>query len=173
MSTTARVDAGIDEGTAQVYEIPTDAPEADGTLAWSSTTLVLAEVHAGGRSGNTFRSLAHLRAANGRFDVPHLAPGGPCTKAPGQCQHGRSDIRRNRRRSHRRACSGDARSAADRIATPAPDSREAFSSIRMPTIPLAGAAGFEPANAGTKNRCLTTWRRPSDLHYEVRESGGL
>src|SRR5690349_24388049 len=26
---------------------------------------------------------------------------------------------------------------------------------------MAGAAGFEPANAGTKNRCLTTWRRPS------------
>ena len=26
---------------------------------------------------------------------------------------------------------------------------------------LAGAAGFEPANAGTKNRCLTTWRRPT------------
>jgi hypothetical protein len=26
---------------------------------------------------------------------------------------------------------------------------------------LAGVAGFEPANAGTKNRCLTTWRHPS------------
>gem|GEM_PF-2019314 len=26
---------------------------------------------------------------------------------------------------------------------------------------LAGAAGFEPANAGIKSRCLTTWRRPS------------
>src|SRR5690606_12008540 len=26
---------------------------------------------------------------------------------------------------------------------------------------MAGAAGFEPANAGTKNRCLTAWRRPS------------
>lgn len=25
---------------------------------------------------------------------------------------------------------------------------------------LAGAEGFEPSNAGTKNRCLTTWRRP-------------
>ena len=25
---------------------------------------------------------------------------------------------------------------------------------------LAGAAGFEPANVDTKNRCLTTWRRP-------------
>jgi hypothetical protein len=26
---------------------------------------------------------------------------------------------------------------------------------------LAGAGGFEPPNAGTKNRCLTTWRRPN------------
>ena len=26
---------------------------------------------------------------------------------------------------------------------------------------LAGAAGFEPANAGIKTRCLTTWRRPN------------
>ena len=26
---------------------------------------------------------------------------------------------------------------------------------------LAGAAGFEPAHAGTKNRCLTAWLRPS------------
>ena len=26
---------------------------------------------------------------------------------------------------------------------------------------LAGAQGFEPRNGGTKNRCLTTWRRPS------------
>lgn len=26
---------------------------------------------------------------------------------------------------------------------------------------LAGAGGFEPPNGGTKNRCLTTWRRPN------------
>lgn len=26
---------------------------------------------------------------------------------------------------------------------------------------MAGAAGFEPAHAGTKNQCLTTWRRPN------------
>ncbi|OBF54714.1 mandelate racemase [Mycobacterium sp. 852002-53434_SCH5985345] len=45
------LDARIDEVTARVYEIPTDAPEADGTLSWSSTTLVLAEVAAGGRRG--------------------------------------------------------------------------------------------------------------------------
>ena len=30
---------------------------------------------------------------------------------------------------------------------------------------MAGTAGFEPANAGTKNRCLTTWRRPISSKY--------
>ncbi len=34
---------------------------------------------------------------------------------------------------------------------------------RSYTYAMAGAAGFEPANAGTKNQCLTTWRRPIAL----------
>ncbi|MGI8753404.1 MAG: enolase C-terminal domain-like protein [Acidimicrobiales bacterium] len=34
-----------------MYVVPTDQPEADGTLAWTSTTMVLVEVHAGGRTG--------------------------------------------------------------------------------------------------------------------------
>jgi L-alanine-DL-glutamate epimerase-like enolase superfamily enzyme len=33
------------------YTIPTDAPEADGTYAWDSTTLVTVEVHAAGHTG--------------------------------------------------------------------------------------------------------------------------
>jgi L-alanine-DL-glutamate epimerase-like enolase superfamily enzyme len=33
------------------YTIPTDAPESDGTLEWDSTTMIVAEVHAGGRVG--------------------------------------------------------------------------------------------------------------------------
>jgi len=41
----------VDGVTATVYKIPTDRPEADGTLAWSSTTLVIARVTAGGRTG--------------------------------------------------------------------------------------------------------------------------
>jgi L-alanine-DL-glutamate epimerase-like enolase superfamily enzyme len=41
----------VDGVTAAVYEIPTDDPEADGTLAWSSTTLVVAHVTGGGRRG--------------------------------------------------------------------------------------------------------------------------
>ena len=34
-----------------VYAVPTDQPEADGTLAWTATTMVLVEVRAGERSG--------------------------------------------------------------------------------------------------------------------------
>lgn len=30
-----------------------------------------------------------------------------------------------------------------------------------PSSVVAGAAGFEPTNVGTKSRCLTTWRRPN------------
>ncbi len=34
-------EAAIRSGTARAYTIPTDLPEADGTIAWSSTTLLI------------------------------------------------------------------------------------------------------------------------------------
>ena len=36
---------------ARAYTVPTDAPEADGTFAWDKTTLVVAEIEAGGETG--------------------------------------------------------------------------------------------------------------------------
>ena len=36
---------------------------------------------------------------------------------------------------------------------------------------LAGAPGFEPGNGGTKNRCLTTWRRPNPRNVLSRFPG--
>lgn len=41
----------ISEVHASAYEVPTDAPEADGTFAWKSTTLVVVELTAGGQRG--------------------------------------------------------------------------------------------------------------------------
>jgi L-alanine-DL-glutamate epimerase-like enolase superfamily enzyme len=41
----------VREITTAVYKIPTDAPEADGTLAWDATTMVLARVTAGAEQG--------------------------------------------------------------------------------------------------------------------------
>lgn len=49
--TSARVGPSIERISAQAYTIPTDQPEADGTLAWDRTTIVVATVSAGGEQG--------------------------------------------------------------------------------------------------------------------------
>ena len=36
------------------FTIPTDFPEADGTIEWNSTTIVIVEAHAGGQIGTGF-----------------------------------------------------------------------------------------------------------------------
>jgi L-alanine-DL-glutamate epimerase-like enolase superfamily enzyme len=41
----------IDSGNARAFTIPTDAPEADGTIAWNATTLVIVELRAAGTTG--------------------------------------------------------------------------------------------------------------------------
>ena len=41
----------VNKLTVSAYTIPTDQPEADGTLEWQSTTLVLVEVEGGGKTG--------------------------------------------------------------------------------------------------------------------------
>jgi L-alanine-DL-glutamate epimerase-like enolase superfamily enzyme len=44
-------EAPITEVRSRAFTIPTDAPEADGTIEWDSTTLVVAEVEGGGKAG--------------------------------------------------------------------------------------------------------------------------
>jgi L-alanine-DL-glutamate epimerase-like enolase superfamily enzyme len=47
----ARSQASITGVRARAYTIPTDRPEADGTFAWNSTTLVVVHVEGGGKIG--------------------------------------------------------------------------------------------------------------------------
>lgn len=54
-----------------VYTVPTDAPEADGTLAWETTTVVIVEVSAGGATGTGW---TYGPPAVGYFLEGHLAP---------------------------------------------------------------------------------------------------
>ena len=49
--TEPRTGARVDSLRAWSRDIPTDAPEGDGTLTWDSTTVVLVEATAGGRCG--------------------------------------------------------------------------------------------------------------------------
>ena len=71
----------IDDVVVSAYTIPTDAPEGDGTFAWDSTTLVLVQVIAGGRTGTGWtygspacgtavkRDLAPIVTGRDAFDV--------------------------------------------------------------------------------------------------------
>ena len=55
-ATAARAAVPVEALEVGAYTIPTDAPEADGTLAWDATTIVV--VHAHGAGALTCRSLA-------------------------------------------------------------------------------------------------------------------
>src|SRR4051794_38600423 len=74
--------AAVESVWATAYTVSTDAPEADGTYAWDSTTLVLVEITAAGPTGIGYSyadtSTCHLvnghlaGVVRGRdtFDVP-------------------------------------------------------------------------------------------------------
>ena len=48
---THKLDVAIDGVDVSAYTIPTDGAESDGTLEWDSTTIVVVELRAGGRTG--------------------------------------------------------------------------------------------------------------------------
>jgi L-alanine-DL-glutamate epimerase-like enolase superfamily enzyme len=50
-ATALRVQAPIQELGVQAFTVPTDAPEADGTLSWSSTTIVVVHAYGAGEWG--------------------------------------------------------------------------------------------------------------------------
>jgi L-alanine-DL-glutamate epimerase-like enolase superfamily enzyme len=54
----------IESSQLRVYTVPTDAPEADGSYAWNSTTMVLVTLEAGGKSGLGY---TYAAAATGKL----------------------------------------------------------------------------------------------------------
>lgn len=77
-------EAPVKDVSVMAYTIPTDTPEADGTFAWKSTTLVVAHITAGGTTGlgYTYGSKAVVPEAEhiaekcllgqSPFDIPRL-----------------------------------------------------------------------------------------------------
>lgn len=77
-------DTLITRVAARSFSFPTDAPEADGTIAWNSTTMVLVEVQAGGCVGIGYSYahsaccaivndlLAHVISRQSALDIPRL-----------------------------------------------------------------------------------------------------
>ncbi|HEX3870470.1 MAG TPA: enolase C-terminal domain-like protein [Pirellulales bacterium] len=71
MKTAERIDAAIGELRVAAYQIPTDRPEADGTIAWNHTTLVCVHVEAGGETGLGY---TYADTATGQLIHDALAP---------------------------------------------------------------------------------------------------
>jgi L-alanine-DL-glutamate epimerase-like enolase superfamily enzyme len=66
----ARTEAGVERLDVAAFEIPTDEPESDGTLEWDSTTIVVVEAHAAGRTGLGY---TYAPAAAGKLVEEKLA----------------------------------------------------------------------------------------------------
>src|SRR5438874_1215417 len=76
----------VTQVTAAAYVIPTDAPEADGTLTWDATTMVLATARAGGAEGIGW---SYAAAAAGNVITDMLAgavTGRSALDVPGSCE---------------------------------------------------------------------------------------
>ena len=67
----SRLDSRVEWLQAVVYTVPTDLPEADGTLSWDSTTMVLVEVRADGAVGTGW---TYGPAACAQIVADQLAP---------------------------------------------------------------------------------------------------
>lgn len=64
-------DAPVEAIRTRAYTIPTDQPEADGTFTWESTTLVVVEITAAGKTGLGY---TYSDASAARFIEATLAP---------------------------------------------------------------------------------------------------
>ena len=76
-------DVRVSDVRTRVYRVPTDRPEADGTLSWDSTTLVVVEIHAS--SGEVGLGFSYCSAAAARLidDVlASLIVGSPIREHP-------------------------------------------------------------------------------------------
>jgi L-alanine-DL-glutamate epimerase-like enolase superfamily enzyme len=58
----SRVEVPIEGLTARAFKIPTDAPEADGTLSWDATTIVVVAAHAARHVGLGYSYVASAAA---------------------------------------------------------------------------------------------------------------
>jgi L-alanine-DL-glutamate epimerase-like enolase superfamily enzyme len=78
---------------AEVFTIPTDAPESDGTLEWDSTTLVVVRLGGGGREGLGYTYAAAAAAEVVRDVLAAAVVGRDAMDPPGAWEAMRAQVR--------------------------------------------------------------------------------
>jgi len=148
----------VDGVTAQVYEVPTDRPEADGTLAWSKTTLVLARVTGGGATGlgYTYASGACKPLIEGELAA---AVSGTCTLDTGAAWLAMARAVRNLGRQGLVSCAISAVDAAlwDLKATLLDLPLSRLLGLVLAAVPVYGSGGFTTYDEPAARAQLERW----------------
>lgn len=161
---------------ARAYRIPTDAPEGDGTLTWSSTTLVLVRASADGAVGTGWT-----------YGPAAVAPVVPELLAPAVADLDPDDVpsawlamRRQLRNAGRPGIGGLALSAADNAIWDLKARRLDLPLARLlgaarHRVPVYGSGGFTTYDGETQHRQLAGWTRDRGItrvKIKIGESWG-
>ena len=153
-----RCEVPIREVRAQAYTVPTDRPEADGTIAWNSTTLVLVEVEGGGKIGLGYTYSAACIVALIREKLAAEIKGKDAL-SPEACFHAMQRVVRNLGRE------GLAATAISAIDTALHDLKArlldlplvSLLGVRRSSIPIYGSGGFTTYSDGELENQLGGW----------------
>lgn len=152
------LDARVRNLTARAYTIPTDAPEGDGTLAWSATTLVLAEADGGDATGIGWTYAPPAAASVITGTLADAVAGLPIIDVPAA----NAAMVRAVRNAGRPGIAGYALSAVDcalwdlkarLLGVPL----AALIGTARATVPVYGSGGFTPYEADRTRRQLAGW----------------
>ena len=171
-------DVVVDAVDTAVYTVPTDTPEADGTLAWDSTTLVVVQVSAAGTSttglGWTYGSpaaagvvgehLADVVTGRSAWDVPAA----------------NDAMSRAVRNAARPGIAAHAISALDIALWDLKARLLGFPLVRLlgaarEDVPIYGSGGFTTYDDASQDRQLRSWTEESGIprvKIKVGESWG-
>jgi L-alanine-DL-glutamate epimerase-like enolase superfamily enzyme len=152
------IDAPISGAHAAAYRIPTDAPEADGTFAWDSTTLIVVHVQAGGQSGLGYTYNDASVATLVRSLAKKVLEGQECFDIPAR----RLALKRAVRNFGRSGIAACAISALDAALW---DLKAKHFGVALATllgrchdsVPIYGSGGFTSYTDGTLREQLSGW----------------
>ncbi|MFC0005581.1 enolase C-terminal domain-like protein [Micromonospora siamensis] len=143
---------------AEAYRIPTDAPEGDGTLAWTSTTMVLVRAEADGCTGTgwTYGPTAVVPVVTDLL-APVVAE-----LDPDDVPAAWTSMQRRLRNAGRPGVAGLALSAADCALWDLKARRHGLALARLlgaarHEVPVYGSGGFTTYDAERQHRQLADW----------------
>jgi L-alanine-DL-glutamate epimerase-like enolase superfamily enzyme len=171
-----RADAPVEAVTAAAYRIPTDAPEADGTISWTSTTMVVVRVHAGGQIGTGWTYGAAAAASLVEEKLAGIVTGRDALDVPGAYDA----MSRQARNLGRLGIAAGAISAVDVALW---DLKARLLDLRLAqllgqardTVPIYGSGGFTSYDDDQLRAQLTHWVHEQDIprvKMKIAESWG-